>query len=135
MSTTITAIIKRYLDKQGITQSRLAEKLGASNRQGISQKLRGKDLSTSTVMEISSVLRYDFFRELSAQLRQEIAQTGATLQEPETAYGSSISYESLLLENIQLNRDLRATQQELERIKGIAAQAYNIGTTQNQDRA
>ncbi len=67
----ITKIISEYLEKKGVSQTALGEKMG-KNRQYINGLLtKNKDLNSHIIKSISIALEYDFFAELSKELRKE----------------------------------------------------------------
>ncbi len=68
-------IVKNYLNKKGLKQSYLAERMDVS-RQYINGILtKNKDIDCGTLKEISEALEYDFFSELSKELPKNIRQS------------------------------------------------------------
>ncbi len=124
MQKSITAILKSHLKEYGMSQARLAEKLGQTP-QNFSQLLKNNSLNSDLLMRISKILKRDLFSDLSGMLREEMAAEGVS--EPSVPYGK-ITYQSLLEENVQLNRELRTVKQQLAQMSGNVKAMSNSHT-------
>lgn len=119
MALSITALVKKYLKDNGITQAYLAEALKESP-QNLANKLRKNDLDTDYVRRISLALQHDFFYELGLQLRPDILKYSsqqpaeiASIQDGNVPYYvRQEQYIQILEENIRLHRELRRAQEK-----------------------
>jgi transcriptional regulator with XRE-family HTH domain len=62
----ITTIIKREMEKQGMSTNELSQRLGIHPTTGL-QMLQKKSMHVQRVAKICSILQYNFFRELAEQ--------------------------------------------------------------------
>jgi transcriptional regulator with XRE-family HTH domain len=61
----IGELIKEIMKKQNVTQRELAQKLGCTEA-NVSKILRKSSLNTTQLLDISRILRHDFFQYYSA---------------------------------------------------------------------
>jgi transcriptional regulator with XRE-family HTH domain len=71
MQKSVSQIIVEYLERKGITKTKLGEMIGES-RQNITKKLSKNDMDLNLVYKISIALEYDFLAEVSKQLPAHI---------------------------------------------------------------
>jgi hypothetical protein len=112
MRTSITALIKKFLTDNGMTQVYLAGLLKESP-QNLANKLRKRDLNTDYIQRVSIALNHDFFADLSRLLKAELKpvantrpKNGSGSSDGEVDYTRQEAYIRLLEENIELYRRL-----------------------------
>lgn len=115
MQKAITDIVKQYLRDHGISQSKLAKELNVLP-QSLGQTLKANSINSDLLMRISIILKYDFFKEMSAVLRLKMTDvSGANAMNAD--YEKTLTYESLLIENVLLHRRLDAANEHIDRLK------------------
>lgn len=67
----INDIIKDYFYENGIKQNSIADKLGIKSYSSFSQMLKNNSLNSELIYKISLACNYDFFAELSKEMRKE----------------------------------------------------------------
>lgn len=82
MEVSATKKIIDFLDKKGISKTKLGELIGQS-RQNITKKLAKNDIDVGLLYKISIALEYDFFSEISKQLPKEVRKEQPVLNSSE----------------------------------------------------
>lgn len=67
----INKIIKDYIRDNGLKQKDIAKKVGIESDSSFSQMLKNNSLNSDLILKISIECNYDFFAEMSRDLRKE----------------------------------------------------------------